>query len=213
MKYILVILVAIGLSTSSGCGGSSSPSAPPPGPPARKPKVALKEEAPVAIIHVPNKKWDRIKDAFEKFANEPATAKKDTYRDNIVNFVAKPEIPEVPEEEAPIEEPLDSANSPLQRYTTDEFRLLMVMSGTVIPKAVVVDPIGNTWVVKKDTPIGNKNGVIQNITQYSVIVREPDGEKPIEKTIKPEIFTLAEDLSASTDQVSGAERLSVSPVR
>lgn len=113
MKYILVILVAIGLSTSSGCGGSSSPSAPPPGPPARKPKVALKEEAPVAIIHVPNKKWDRIKDAFEKFANEPATAKKDTYRDNIVNFVAKLEIPEVLEEEAPIEEPLDSANSPL----------------------------------------------------------------------------------------------------
>ena len=159
---------------------------------------------------VKNPRWERIKPFFSKFANEPAMAKKDPFRSNLTNFVARPELPEPSpgEEEQPPTEVTDVVASPLQRYAVDEYKLVLIMSGTVMPKAVIEDPIGNTWVVTKDTPLGNRGGVIQNITQYSIVVREPDADKPIIKSLMPGIFEAAEELIVSHQATGvGAELL------
>ena len=60
-----------------------------------------------------------------------------------------------------------------------------------LPKAVVVDPRGQAYVVQRDTRIGNKGGIIDSITQYMVVVKEPNAEEPVKMTIKPPYVDLA----------------------
>ena len=195
-------IALIGVVSLLGCGddtanGKMTGAGPPQS--TRKPKAA-----PVATVEVkrlPNAKWDAIRPFFDKFVNQPLLTHKDTFRDNLVKHVPKVDLPVPEPESAPTEEiqvPIaeDVASGPLERYGASEYRLVMIMSGTVVPKAVVLDPIGNAWIVQKDARFGNKSGIVQNITQYSMIIQEPDQDKPLEKTIKPPIFELASDFTS-----------------
>ena len=64
------------------------------------------------------------------------------------------------------------------------------MSGTAVPKAMVVDPQGVMHVIEKNTPLGNKGGIVESITQYIVVVKEPNAEEPILMQAKPQLIDL-----------------------
>jgi hypothetical protein len=89
----------------------------------------------------------------------------------------------------------------------------MVMSGTSESKAVVVDPVGVPWVVARDTPFGNKNGVVQTITQYSIIIAEPNEEVPSEINIRPLILDSAAEMAAPAPSEFAARPLTALPLK
>jgi Tfp pilus assembly protein PilP len=213
------------------CGGDAAP--PPPPPSGQAPRTSKRAAAAASAtspgappVYVTNPKWTALSPFFERFGQEPETAKRDPFRNYITAHVAMPVIPEEQAESiaqvdpaAPTaettepEEVPEAPKSPLQRYGVDEYRLLMIVSGTAVPKAVIEDPIGNTWVVQRDTPIGNKGGVVESITQYALVVREPDRDSLVEKTLRPPIFERANELAPQLDNdIFGAERLSGPPL-
>ncbi len=157
--------------------------------------------------------WKYIAEHFDRFVKEPRVSVRDPFRSYITDFVPKPELPE-PEEEpqatqASATEAAEQEVAPLQRYPVAAYRVLMILSGVAVPKAVIEDPIGNIWIVKPDTPIGNRGGVIVNISEYSVFIQEPDADKYVEKTLEPEIFQLSRQ---GANAPSGAELLTGPPM-
>lgn len=217
-KHILILAVTLIALALVGCGDDASQSGPPAEPEWFKGRG--EESEPIAtrrntksgpIVHVTSEQWERIKSHFEKFSSSTAIEKKDPFRDHRTRYMVKPEVQLVVEDETMEAEPTYET-SPLLRYEVGEFELVLIMSGTILPKAVLLDPIGNTWVVMKDTPLGNKNGIVQAITQYSVIVSEPGAEEPIVKTIKPTIFSAAQDLSRVDTGDASGERLTGPPL-
>ena len=216
----MALPLALGLAACGGddAGSKTTGAGPPPraggakksGPAAPAPTVTV-------IERQISPKWEALRTYFDKFANQPLLTHKDTFRDNLVKHVPKIDLPslELKEdilptmaEEAPPPLQDDVAAGPLERYSVGEYQLVMIMSGTVVPKAVVLDPIGNAWVVQKDARFGNKNGIIQDITQYAMIIQEPDQDKPLEKTIKPGIFDIAVDIMAGDNE----QRLTAAPI-
>jgi Tfp pilus assembly protein PilP len=221
-RWIAAFVVALGAVLAASCGGdapSSAPPAPPPRP--AKPAAAqptggagVDELSPDDVV-IP-KGWESIQPFVEKYSNEPASTKTDPFRNMITAHIAKPDIAEelaALEQEEKVEagELPVMPQSPLERYSIEEYELLFIMSGTVTPKAVLQDPVGNTWVVRKDSPVGKNGGVVQAITQYSLYIREPESEQPIEKTLKPPIFDLAHELGGGDGATTGVERLTGPP--
>lgn len=216
---VAALLVAQGLAAcgDDGAGPKMTGAAPPPrkGGPAKSAAPAAAPTATVIERQV-SPKWEALRPYFDKFANQPLLTHKDTFRDNLVKHVPKVDLPSLepkeellpPIEEAPLPVQEDVATGPLERYAASEYHLVMILSGTVIPKAVVLDPIGNAWVVQKDARFGNKNGIVQDITQYAMIIQEPDQDAPLEKTIKPGIFDVAVDIMAGDNEA----RLTAAPI-
>lgn len=218
---MVIAPLALGITVVlAGCGDDSGPKMTGSGPPQRPGGAPKRDAAPApvatTVVKAPNPRWEPLKPYFDKFINQPLQTHKDTFRDNLVKHVPKVDLPalQAPPEELPAVEEVAPAvdevtAGPLERYGTTEYQLVMILSGTVVPKAVVIDPIGNAWVVNKDNRFGNKNGIVQNITQYAMIIQEPERDAPIEKTIKPAIFDVAVDIMTSGD---GDQRLTAAPI-
>jgi len=80
----------------------------------------------------------------------------------------KPFIQAPREEEVVITE----ATPPLKKYSLNEFRITGVVWVNNEPKAVVVDPEGNTYFLGKGDEIGNRNGVIEEVREDGLLVKE-----------------------------------------
>ena len=166
------------------------------------------------LVAVPNEKWDRIKMFYEAYAGVTTTDRRDPYRNNIANFALKPDLPKVVDETNETEEEIPmELLSPLEKFPVEDFALVMIMSGTSRPKAVIMDPTGTPWIVKPDTPLGNKGGLIQAITQYSIVVAEPGSEIPSEITIRPVILDAAAVLAEKKNSNYVSQPLTTSPLR
>ena len=164
-------------------------------------------------ITLVNPNWkDKIRKHFvDGYLARKQTTRKDVFRPNVLTFIEKPEPEEekAEEEEEPeptIEEELaeEEEKGLLQQHTLKEYKLLLIMSGTALPKAVIEDPKGNAFVVQRETRIGNKGGIVEAITQYSVFVRERDSEKPSILTIQPE-YVGVQTTVGFVGQVEGTE--------
>ena len=205
-----------------GCGeDDSKPNLPPTDP--RGPQFANAQQQTQQVptlgddgmVAVPNEKWDRVKMFFEAYAGATTTSRRDPYRNNLAGYAQKPDLPKVIEEEQEEQEieQVVEALSPLEQFAVEDFELVMVMSGTSRPKAVVMDPMGVPWVVRPDTPLGNKGGLIQAITQYSIVVAEPGSDLPSEITIRPIILDAAQDLADKEKIRFSSKPLTTAPVR
>ena len=175
-------------------------------------KAAMAGKGPSDMVIVPSETWDRIAPFVEKFTGAADLQKSDPFRNNLTRFVELPEIPVTQPEEVVAEGEVEVVLTPLQRFPVEDFTLVMVMSGTSESKAVVVDPVGVPWVVARDTPIGNKNGVVQTITQYSIIVSEPNIEAPSEINIRPLILDSAAEMAAPAPSEFSARPLTALPL-
>lgn len=61
---------------------------------------------------------------------------------------------------------------PEQLYDSKDYTLIGVITGTAEPKAFVIDPNGNRFVLKRGSLIGNNNGRITNIRREHIEIFE-----------------------------------------
>ena len=61
---------------------------------------------------------------------------------------------------------------PIKRFALEEFRIVGIVWLDNVPKAMVVDPENNTYFLGKDDEIGNRNGVIMDVRENGILVRE-----------------------------------------
>jgi Tfp pilus assembly protein PilP len=209
-----------------GCGEDEAERPAYPEGPKKNPATLLREKAMAAkaaqsggaggdssFVIIPSESWDRISPFVEKFTGAADLQKSDPFRNNLTRFVELPEIPVTQPDTEVKEGEVEVVVTPLQRFPVEDFTLVMVMSGTSQSKAVVVDPVGVPWVVSRDTPFGNKNGVVQTITQYSIIVAEPNEEAPSEINIRPLILDSAAMMAAPVSSEFSARPLTTLPLK
>jgi Tfp pilus assembly protein PilP len=149
-------------------------------------------------VPVPSEKWDRIRTHVERFVTNPVYARTNPFRNKLAEILQPP--PTQPPVEVmptttdtgdtqPVAPPEQDVH-PLQQFALNELKLVMIMHGIAQPEAVFVDPLGQPWIVRTGTPIGNKQGQkIRSIKQYKVYVDEPDSEDDTPIGIAPEILT------------------------
>lgn len=66
---------------------------------------------------------------------------------------------------------------PEQLYSTKDYRVVGVITGTADPKAYIVDPAGNRFILRRGSLIGNKNGSISSIRRDCIEVYERTTDK------------------------------------
>jgi type IV pilus assembly protein PilP len=98
---------------------------------------------------------------------------------------------------------LEACNEPLCQWDLDQLILVAVVTGDANPIAMVEDPQGRGYIIKRNTKIGKQGGKVTQILRDSVTVTEfwtaPDGKvnpNPVSMRLKPDAQTIpAMDLS------------------
>lgn len=160
-----VLVLGLLLALASACGGSGS--APPPAPV----KAAVAKPPPPP---------------------EPAAAPAPTY---AYNPVGKRDPFRSPEAEPAAQAALANATctEPLCRFDIDQLTLVAVVSGDANPVAMVQDPQGRGYFVRRNTRVGRQGGKVTQIISDAVVITEyfttPDGKttaNPVTLAIKSE---------------------------
>jgi len=122
----------------------------------------------------------------------PAAAPAPTY---AYNPVGKRDPFRSPEAEPAAQAALANASctEPLCRFDVDQLTLVAVVSGDANPLAMVQDPAGRGYFVRRNTRIGRQGGKVTQIMSDAVVVTEyfttPDGKttaNPVTLAIKSE---------------------------
>ena len=160
-----VFALGLVLALASACGGGGS--APPPAPV----KAAVAKPPPPP---------------------EPAAAPAPTY---AYNPVGKRDPFRSPEAEPAAQAALANATctEPLCRFDIDQLTLVAVVSGDANPVAMVQDPQGRGYFVRRNTRVGRQGGKVTQIMSDAVVITEyfttPDGKttaNPVTLAIKSE---------------------------
>jgi type IV pilus assembly protein PilP len=123
---------------------------------------------------------------------EPAAAPAPGY---VYNPVGKRDPFRSPEAEPAAQAALANANctEPLCRFDVDQLTLVAVVSGDANPLAMVQDPAGRGYFVRRNTRIGRQGGKVTQIMSDALVVTEyfttPDGKttaNPVTLAIKSE---------------------------
>lgn len=136
-----------------------------------------------------NPKATLLRPYFSLFAKRPIDGKIDPFRSNLARFAPHVEIEE--ETAGPEETP----KTPLEYFDVHSYQLVIIMSGTAQPKALMVDPKGKSFIVQTGTKIGNRNGKIVSITATEVRIEEP-ALPPVTKVLEPPIVEMEKELQA-----------------
>lgn len=146
----------------------------------------------VEAEEVDNPRWDSLAEYFERYTKLPVSAQKDAFRSHLDKYVEKvevqPLIAEVEEMAPTIEGTGQEELDPLKKFPADEFKLAIIMTGTGAPSALLNDPKGQAHIVRLDSEVGNEQGVVEAITQYEVVIRQPNEPKPVRLTLRPDVF-------------------------
>lgn len=92
---------------------------------------------------------------------------------------------------------ITKATPPIKRFPLDEFRIVGIVWVDNQPKAMVVDPEQNTYFLGVDDEIGNKDGVILEVRENGLLVREKRyfedvfGQQKVE--VKKSVLAFAEE--------------------
>lgn len=62
--------------------------------------------------------------------------------------------------------------SPLEQYSLDQLKLVAIIWGVSEPRAMVEDPQGKGYIIKKGTKIGKNQGVVIKILDNEVVILE-----------------------------------------
>lgn len=202
MKSIIVrILIASffagGALEVSACGEEEQMERPVDPRIARRRAANKKKGAPpdqLVLVKLENTKWELVGPHFKKFLAQKHATPKDAFAPNTTSFIPRPVVAQEEDiaEEVAIEE--SAPRGPLEQFALSDYTVKSIMSGTAVAKAMVVDPKGEAYIVQKDTRMGDKGGVVESITQYMVIVKEPNTEEPVKITIRPPFIDLVSRL-------------------
>lgn len=75
-------------------------------------------------------------------------------------------------EKKEVETPMSKALPPIKRYSLEQFKLVGIVSLGQRPKAMIVDPEKNTYVLGVGDEIGNKQGKIIEVKDNGILVEE-----------------------------------------
>lgn len=204
---------------SSGCGDEATVSERPEDPRKKRPTrpehagpTGAKDE--LVTLKFENPKWDLVQPYFSKFLEQKHTAPKDLFAPRVAKFIPRPAVETKAEVEATLAKVEDEPpRGPLEQYPLKDYRLMIIMSGTAVPKAVVVDPKSQAYVIQRDTRIGSKGGIVESITQYMVVVKEPNEENATKITIKPPYLDLAVRPGFDEEEPPDEEEFAIPPSR
>jgi type IV pilus assembly protein PilP len=182
-SFLLLVAPAFAL---AACGPDRKPSdAVKPTPP-KAPTVAPAPApgGPVPGAPVPgaegpqgDPRFAMLKPYFHQYLKRPLDAKTNVFKSNLAQFAPRVEI-EVDEQKAE-EEP----KTPLEYHDVDSYRLVLIMSGTAISKALLVDPKGKSFIVTVGTKVGNRGGKVAAISATEVRIEEP-ARPPVVKALE-----------------------------
>jgi len=154
-----------------GCGTRRlAPVAPPP---IKKSQHKAKKSKSLILKSSGNANFDIIRPFFSQFIQK-REGMVNPFKSNLALFAPKVSIVVAETREQKKEAP----KTPLEYHSLDYYTLTAVISGTALPKALLVDRKGSTYVVKLGTPIGNQGGRVTAITSAGIVVEEP-GKAPI----------------------------------
>ncbi len=142
-SFILAALLAV-----VACGSEPPPPAPPPAAP--KPAAAPKpvETKPAEVLPA------------VEYAYSPV-GKRDPFRSTI------------DEKMGPVESSPGTPNcGPLCKWELEQLRLVAVISGVSNPLAMVEDPQGRGYIVRRGTFVGKRNGKVTQIRSGEIVVTE-----------------------------------------
>ena len=151
---------------TAACGGSAPPPAP-------------AQQAKAAVAKPPA-------------ATEPAAPAAPTY---VYNPIGKRDPFRSPEAEPAAQAALanTTCTEPLCRFDVDQLTLVAVVSGDANPLAMVQDPAGRGYFVRRNTRVGRQGGKVTQIMSDAVVITEyfttPDGKttaNPVTLAIKSE---------------------------
>lgn len=200
----LLVLATI----TSACGGDAKarrPMMPAPAAEAEQPTEDPTKDDYTTLGE--NPKWVPLKTMFENYKKAKIENLANPLLTNHVVFIDPPPLPERKKETA------DVPVSPLERGGFDrnedkdkrqvakleQYKLVMLMTGTAIPKAVVMGPQGRRFILKRNDPLGNEGGRIRAILQYKMLVSVPNEAKPREVSIEPPLAKIASGAFAPDD--------------
>ena len=194
-RIALALLVSIPVVQTASCGADPVMERPI-DPRRRGRKAAGPPPDQLVVVKLNNPGWQHVSPHFQKFLAQQHATPKDAFRPNSTRFIQLPVIEK--EEEIEPEANIEALGpvGPLQMFPVRDYDLKAIMSGTAVPKAMIVDPQGGMHVIEKDTALGNKGGIVESITQYLVVVKEPNAEEPVLLQAKPELI----DLVSRTDK-------------
>jgi type IV pilus assembly protein PilP len=112
----------------------------------------------------------------------------------VYNPVGKRDPFRSPEAEPAAQAALNaSCNEPLCRFDVDQLTLVAVVSGDANPLAMVQDPAGRGYFVRRNSRVGRQGGKVTQIMSDAVVITEyfttPDGKttaNPVTLAIKSE---------------------------
>jgi hypothetical protein len=144
----------------------------------------------LVLLRLQNSKWDLVGPHFKKFLAQKHATPKDAFAPNTTSFIPRPVIAQDDDvaEEVAIEE--EAPRGPLEQFALGDYTVKSIMSGTAVAKAMLVDPKGEAYIIQQDTKLGNKGGIVTLITQYMVVVKEPNTEEPVKLIIRPPFIDL-----------------------
>jgi type IV pilus assembly protein PilP len=151
--YLLSLLLIAGLLIPGGCNKKEQPPSPPPAQPAPRAKVSppvqklqtsakVSENLPSSLVFT-----DR-KDPFKSFVTLQVQAGKPTSSTGTKDRL------------------------PIQSYDLSKFKVAGIIVGLIENRALVIDPAGKGYVVKKGMLIGDNDGRISKITATTIEVIE-----------------------------------------
>jgi Tfp pilus assembly protein PilP len=185
-RTLTVALLVLGLLVA--CGGDTHK----PPPRTKRHATSAKTEAPKAPKTTKNVKWDMMKDYFFSYADTPLPSVKNPFWSNLDRYMPQVEMPVIVEND---DEMVETEIKPIEKFPPEDYKLIMIISGTAVPKAIMVDPDGGRHVVRKENRVGNRNGVIDEITEFEVIVKEPFEEIDTILSIRPEYADWAKNFA------------------
>ena len=164
-RSLQLAAVLAGTILAAACGGSAPPPAP-------------AQQAKAAVAKPP--------------AAEPAAPAAPTY---VYNPIGKRDPFRSPETEPAAQAALanTACTEPLCRFDIDQLTLVAVVSGDANPLAMVQDPQGRGYFVRRNTRVGRQGGKVTQIMSDAVVITEyfttPDGKttaNPVTLAIKSE---------------------------
>lgn len=201
MRHLLtlVLLTAVAFVASACGGGGNRPR--PPAPPAAAEAEAVTEDPTKDDYETlgENPKWVPLKTMFDGYKAQKIENLANPLLTNHVVFIEPPPLPERKKEDtevpvSPLERGAHDRNKDKDKRAVaplESYKLVMLMTGTATPKAVVIGPQGRRFIMQRNDPLGAEGGRIRAILQYKMLVSMPNEKKPRVVSIEPPLAKIA----------------------
>lgn len=184
-----LLLTAISL---PGCGGK--PKAPATGAPAANAQAGAQGTAGGVQAAQPgppaaNPRFALIRPYFSQFLRHPVEGKVNIFKRNLAQFAPRIDL------DVTADSTSDEPKTPLELYDVENYSVTLIMSGTAMAKALLVDPRGKTYVATAGSKVGNRGGKIVSISSTEIRIEEP-GRPATIKVLEPPTTDMIRELQA-----------------